>query len=157
MPVAGWPSSLAPLEIQNSTLVHYVFRLFMDLLRPLSPTKRFHVVLAMMFLAVMLVEWGSHSLAFAHSGMQAGMIAVKASGPEHDDPCRTLTTCCERSSNGGMVLSPAHHVPSYNSYVELYDPVPSLSRDLAVIPTSREEARRIFRPKDPLLHPPELS
>jgi hypothetical protein len=129
----------------------------MDRVCPALLAKRSHVVLAMMFLAVMLVEWGSHSLAFAHSGSPGGMVAINAPEPEHDDPCRSLTTCCERSSNGTTVLSPAHHIPSYNSYVELYDPVPSFSRDLAVSPTSREDARRIFRPKDPLLHPPELS
>ena len=110
-----------------------------------------------MFLVVMLVEWGSHSLAFAHSGTPGGLIAVNAPEPEHDDPCPTLTTCCERSNNGSTVISPAHHIPSYNSYVELYDPVPSWTRDPFVAPADREDARRIFRPKDPLLHPPELS
>ena len=129
----------------------------MDRVGPASLTKRIHVVLALMFLFVMLVEWGSHSLAFAHSGSPGGMIAINAPEPEHDDPCRTLTPCCERSSNGSTVLSPSHHVPSYNSYVELYDPIPSWTRDLIVTPPAREDARRIFRPKDPLLHPPELS
>lgn len=129
----------------------------MDRVGPASLTKRNHVVLALMFLVVMLVEWGSHSLAFAHSGSTQGMIAINATEPEHDDPCRSLTTCCERSGNGSTVLSPAHHVPSYNSYVGLYDPVPSWTRDLIVTAPVREDARRIFRPKDPLLHPPELS
>ena len=129
----------------------------MDRARPVSFTKKLHVLLALMFLAVMLVEWGSHSLAFAHSGMPGGMTAVNASEPEHDDPCRTMTTCCERSTNGSTVLSPVHHLPSYNAYVELYDPVPSWTREGFVSPPVREDARRIFRPKDPLLHPPELS
>ncbi|HEX6278862.1 MAG TPA: hypothetical protein VFZ49_02495 [Pyrinomonadaceae bacterium] len=119
--------------------------------------KRAHVILALMFLTVMLVEWSSHSLAFAHSGSSRGMTAINNPEAEHDDPCRTLTTCCERSSNGGTVLSPAHHLPTYNSYVELYEPVPSLTSALIASPPAREDARRIFRPKDPLLHPPELS
>lgn len=110
-----------------------------------------------MFLVVMLVEWGSHSLAFAHSGSSRGMIAINAPEPEHDDPCRTLTTCCERSNNGGTVVSPAHHLPTYNSYVELNEPVPALTRALIFSLPAREDAQRIFRPKDPLLHPPELS
>lgn len=110
-----------------------------------------------MFLAVMLVEWGSHSLAFAHSGMPSGMVAINAPEPVHDHPCRTMTNCCERGKNGSTVLSPAHHLPSYSSYLELYEPVPSFTREFKITPLLSNDARRIFRPKDPLLHPPELS
>ena len=119
--------------------------------------KRSHAALAMLFLAVMLIEWGSHSLAFAHSSWPTGMVAVSSPEPEHDDPCRTLTDCCQSKKHGGTVVSPSHHLPSFNSFVELIRFTPAYSREYAASPVSRDDARRIFRPKDPLLHPPEFS
>jgi hypothetical protein len=125
--------------------------------RSRAASRRFHVILAMAFLFVMLVEWGSHNLAFAHSGYPTGMISVNAGDSDHDDdPCKTLT-CAQRHKEGGTVVSPSHHLPSYNSYTELVRFVPSYSRDYIPAPSLRENVRGIFRPKDPLLHPPEFS
>ena len=112
--------------------------------------------MAVLFLAVMLIEWGSHSLAFAHSGSPGGMIAVSAPEYEHDDPCRTMTACCESRKHGGTVVSPSHHLPSFNAFVELIAFTPAYSRELAAASLSRGDVHRIFRPKDPLLHPPEF-
>lgn len=114
-------------------------------------------MLAMLFLIVMLIEWGSHSLAFSHSGSPTGMIAINAPELEHDDPCRTLTNCCESRKNGGTVVSPSHHLPSFNSFVELIRFVPAYSRNIAISAPLREDVHRIFRPKNPLFNPPELS
>jgi hypothetical protein len=119
--------------------------------------KRSHAVLALLFLAVMLVEWGSHSLAFAHSSSPSGMIAVGAPEPEHDDPCRTMADCCQSRKHGGTVMSPSHHLPSFNSFVEMIQFTPAYSREFAAELEPAENVRRIHRPKDPLLHPPELS
>ncbi|MDI1242831.1 MAG: hypothetical protein PSX80_13025 [bacterium] len=110
-----------------------------------------------MFFAVMLIEWGSHNLAFAHSGFPTGMVAVAATEPEHDDPCRTMTDCCQSRKHGGTVVSPSHHVPSFNAFVEMVGFTPAYSREIVAEPEYRSDARRIYRPKDPLLHPPELS
>ena len=132
-------------------------RVFMFARLSRASTRRFHVVMAVAFLFVMLVEWGSHNLAFAHSGYSSGMVAVNAGDSNHDDdPCRTLT-CCQRHKEGGTVVSPSHHIPSFNSYVELVRFVPSYSRDYVPAPSLGENVRGIFRPKDPLLHPPEFS
>ena len=112
----------------------------------------------MLFLAVMLVEWGSHSLAFAHSGSPTGMVAISSPDEtKHDDPCRTMTDCCQSRKHGGTVVSPSHHLPSFNAFVELIAFTPAYSRELAVVSQSRDDVRKIFRPKDPLLHPPEFS
>ena len=119
--------------------------------------KRSHAVLAMLFLAVMLVEWGSHGLAFAHSGLPTGMVAVSVPEPEHDDPCRSMTDCCQSRKHGGTVVSPSHHLSSFTSLVELIRFAPAYSREYAMLPELHNDARRIFRPKDPLLDPPELS
>ncbi|MEQ1762963.1 MAG: hypothetical protein ABL984_07455 [Pyrinomonadaceae bacterium] len=119
-------------------------------------TRNLHVILAMAFLFVMLVEWGSHNLAFAHSGYPAGMVSVSARDDGHDDPCKSLT-CCQNRKEGGSVLSPSHHLPSYNSYSEILQFVPAYSRDFVAQASPREDVHGIFRPKDPLLHPPEFS
>lgn len=129
----------------------------MQSVRPAQPIKRTHTILAMMFLAVMLIEWGSHSLAFTHSGSPGGMIAISSSEPEHEDPLHTMVDCCENGKNGGTVVSPSHHLPSFNSFVELIRFAPVYARDIAATLLLREDVQRIFRPKDPLLHPPELS
>ena len=118
--------------------------------------RKFHIALAMAFLFVMLVEWGSHNLAFAHSGYPAGMVSVNAREDEHDDPCKSLT-CCQSRKEGGTVVSPSHHLPSYNSYSEVVKFVPAYSRDFVPQAFPREDVHAIFRPKDPLLHPPEFS
>ena len=118
--------------------------------------KKLHVILALAFLFVMLVEWGSHNLAFAHSGYTAGMVSVNAREDEHDDPCESLT-CCQSRKEGGAVVSPSHHLPSYNSYSEVVRFVPAYSRDFVIQASPREDVHGIFRPKDPLLHPPEFS
>ena len=118
--------------------------------------RKLHVILAMAFLFVMLVEWGSHNLAFAHSGNPGGMVSANAREDEHDDPCKSLT-CCQSRKEGGAVVSPSHHLPSYNSYSEIVRFVPAYSRDFVVQASPREDVHGIFRPKDPLLHPPEFS
>jgi hypothetical protein len=120
-------------------------------------TKRTHAVLALMFLSVMLIEWGSHSLAFAHSGWPTGMVAISTPEPEHDDPCRTMTDCCQSRKHSGTVVSPSHHLPSFNSFVELIGFTPAYSKEFSAPAEFHISARRIFRPKDPLLHPPEFS
>ena len=124
--------------------------------RSRSLTRKLHVILAVAFLFVMLVEWGSHNLAFAHSGYPAGMVLVNAREDAHDDPCKSLT-CCQSRKEGGAVVSPSHHLPSYNSYFEVVKFVPAYARDFAIQASSREDVKGIFRPKDPLLHPPEFS
>ncbi len=129
----------------------------MRCIRPTTFRTRTHAFVALMFLAVMLVEWGSHGLAFAHAGSPQGLAAMNSPTPEHDDPCRTLTNCCESRKNGGAVVTPAHNLPSFNSFAESIRFVPAYSRDVAAGVPVREDVRRIFRPKDPLLHPPELS
>jgi hypothetical protein len=131
-------------------------RVFMFANRSQAASRKFHVVLAVAFLFVMLVEWGSHNLAFAHSGYPAGMVSVNARESDHDDPCKSLT-CCQSRKDCGTVVSPSHHLPSYNSYSEAVRFVPAHSRDFVPAPSLRENVRGIFRPKDPLLHPPEFS
>ena len=86
------------------------------------------------------------------------MIAVTApeSESEHEHPCRNLP-CCENRENGGTVISPSHHLPSTNLLSRFVQFIPAGSQSVAGTALGRNDVRRIFRPKDPLLHPPELS
>ena len=124
--------------------------------RRLAPFKKIHALFAVAFLFVMLVEWGSHSLAFAHAAPITGLVAVAGSEAEHDDPCRT-TVCCESRKNDQKTPGFAHDLFPYGSAIERADiglPANGLSEEQRV---PRGAAHRIFRPKDPLLHPPEFS
>ena len=119
-------------------------------------SKRLHAIVAVVFLFVMLVEWGSHSLAFVHHAEVSGMVSIGVGEVEHDDPCRTLT-CCEGRKDGQSAPGFPHHLLTYNSYAEVSDQTPSFRHDPGIPAPSRDDVRRIFRPKDPLLHPPEFS
>lgn len=108
------------------------------------------------FLFVMLVEWGSHSLAFAHAEPVKGMVSISQTGAEHDDPCRT-TVCCESRKNDQKAPGFSHDLFPYGSVLDRADGAPACKflPENPAIPRGATE--RISRPKDPLLHPPEFS
>ena len=112
--------------------------------------------MAVAFLCVMLVEWGSHSLAFAHAAPVAGMVSILDVEVEHDDPCRTVV-CCESRRNDQKAPNLSHDLFPYSSVIERADDDLRDEWLREEQSLSREAADRIFRPKDPLLHPPEFS
>lgn len=114
-----------------------------------------HTILAVAFLFVMLVEWGSHSLAFAHAESASGLVAVAGVDVEHDDPCRTII-CCEGRKHEQTTPNSSHDISPYTPIVERDDERLRLDRKLSVPPLLRDGAHGIFRPKNPLLHPPEF-
>lgn len=125
--------------------------------RRIALTKRSHAVVAVAFLFVMLVEWGSHSLAFAHAAPTTGMVAVASSSEdEHDDPCRTIV-CCEGKRNDQKAPNFSHDLFPYGSATERANAADTFDHLREVSPLSHNAVDRIFRPKDPLLHPPEFS
>lgn len=114
-----------------------------------------HALLAVAFLSVMLVEWGSHSLAFAHAAPPAGSTAFSAVEVEHDDPCRTVV-CCESRKNDQTVPNIAHDI-SPNSLLGLPDGQLRFRRAVREPVIPRKNAHGILRPINPLLDPPEFS
>lgn len=114
-------------------------------------------MVAVAFLFVMLVEWGSHSLAFAHAAPTTGMVAVASSSEdEHDDPCRTIV-CCEGKRNDQKAPNFSHDLFPYGSATESTDTGATFDRVRELSALSHNVVDRLFRPKDPLLHPPEFS
>ena len=117
--------------------------------------KRLHAFMAAAFLCVMLVELGSHSLAFAHAAPISGLVSILNIEVEHDDPCRTIA-CCE-SRREQKAPNFQHDLFPYGSTIEpsiKAISVAGINKEPAIL---RETASRISRPKDPLLHPPEFS
>lgn len=124
--------------------------------RRFASSRNIHALVAVAFLFVMLVEWGSHSLAFVHAAPITGLVAVAGSDAEHDDPCRTIV-CCESRKNDQKAPGFTHDLFPYGSAIECADIGRRLNGLSEVRPVPREAVDRIFRPKDPLLHPPEFS
>lgn len=114
-----------------------------------------HAFLALAFLFVMLVEWGSHSLAFAHAAPVSGLTAFSGAEVEHDDPCRTVV-CCEGRKNDQTVPSISHDI-SPSSLLDLADGQLRFRRALREPSIHRKDVHGIFRPISPLLDPPEFS
>jgi len=119
-------------------------------------SRTLHAVVAVAFLFVLLVEWGSHSLAFVHHEAVSGMASINVVPTEHGDPCKTMT-CCEGRDDGRTAPNFSHHLVTYFSQFAVSDRNLSLGHSFVASPFPREGVRRISRPKDPLLHPPELS
>jgi hypothetical protein len=113
------------------------------------------MLMAVAFLFVLLVEWGSHSLAFAHSESSRGLVAIDIE-VEHDDPCRSMT-CCERRRSEQPASSFFHDLKPSHSVIEIAFENNAVDRLREAVTIPREDAHPIFRPAEPPIHPPELS
>jgi len=126
-------------------------------LRQVSDRKYLRIIFAAAFLFVMLVEWGSHSLAFVHGAQPEGLVAVANEGEHDDDPCKAMVHGGDqRGGQPGPKI--AHDLLSQrNAFltgIELADQfvfLPPLSN------LDRDAAHRLFRPIDPPFQPPENS
>lgn len=118
--------------------------------------KKTHALLAVAFLFVVLVEWGSHNLAFAHAEPTTGLVAVTNVDGEHVDLCRTIA-CCEGRKHEQLAPNSAHEIPNYAPVVERSGERLLFDRLRKEPPLIRGDACGIFRPTNPLLHPPEFS
>ena len=119
-----------------------------------SARRVFQRLLAAAFLIFLLVEWGSHSLAFSHTGSTEGT-AVHYNENEHDDPCKTLIRCPDGNRQDA---------PNVRSDGNQHTAFPSTLLRLHGV-AGLLEATTIERGKVPLLrpnvrppfHPPEFS
>ncbi len=106
-----------------------------------------------MFLIFLLVEWGSHSLAFSHSSFDGGA-AIHSSDTDHDDPCKTLIRCTD-----GKQLDPPNlrYDNQHNTFLDGLSELRFVSRVLKPLLVKRERVTSLFRPISPPFHPPEFS
>lgn len=129
----------------------------MNTIRQLSERKYLRLIFAGAFLFVMLVEWGSHSLAFVHGPQPEGMVSVTAEGEHDEDPCKTMVHGGDqRGQQSGPRI--AHDLLSqrnaFFASIELADQFVFLQ---PLSNLDREDAHRLFRPIDPPFQPPENS
>jgi len=112
-------------------------------------------VLAVGFLVLLLVEWGSHSVIDAHtSSTDAPSISAHDGG--HGDLCNTLILCSDsgrRDTQNSNLGREVQHAPP----LDLLSAVDArfLVRQSAPIDFVAGDA--IFRPPCPPFHPPETS
>ncbi|MGD9563981.1 MAG: hypothetical protein AB7F88_18150 [Pyrinomonadaceae bacterium] len=124
--------------------------------RQFTFSKRTHTAMAIVFLFVMLVEWGSHNLAFAHGGPGAELVTVASGAVGHDDPCPTMI-CCDVPKHEQKTTTSSHYVSPCTPSAERTRETLRLDRTMKSPPLRRDDANGISRPKDPLFHPPEFS
>lgn len=117
--------------------------------------RNLRLLFAAAFLFVMLVEWGSHSLAFVHAVPTEGFVVVSGEIP-HQDPCKTMVHNGEqgRQSNTPTI---SHYLPYQNRFWTGTDVAFNLLVIAPEPPLDREDAHRLYRPPDPPFLPPEIS
>lgn len=120
----------------------------------LASRKNLARVFAAAFVFFLLVEWGSHSLAFAHSQSE-GMVAVSADG-EHEDPCKTLVRCTDGRRQDQKVPNLGHDLSQHNAFLDRLSNSNRLDGIIADPRISRANVHELFRPVSPPFHPPEL-
>ena len=118
--------------------------------------KAMRRILAAAFLLLLIVEFGSHGLIYAHSTSSQEGAAMQSSERGHEDPCRTMI-CSEGRKRDQQVPSFTHDASQHNT---LFDRLAGL-RNLSDIdrdkPMSFEDANALFRPPLPPFHPPKAS
>lgn len=129
----------------------------LDFIRTIANRKVARRVLAAAFLLLLVVEFGSHGVIFAHSTSSKNGDAVQSGERGHEDPCGTLIMCSEGRKRDQQVPSISHDASQHNA---LFDRLAGM-RNLGGIeqdqPISFDDANAIFRPPLPPFHPPKAS
>ena len=123
--------------------------------RPLTLKEALRRIFALGFLVLLLAEWGSHGVITNASGAEGSAAYSKESG--HDDPCQTLVRCSDSPRQNQHVLKLSHDASQHNGFVPKLS---ALGRTAGLhdgLRFAHSNQRALFRPPDPLFHPPELS
>jgi hypothetical protein len=124
--------------------------------RQISWKKGVRRLFALAFLALLLVEWGSHNLAFAHAYSDDGQAVQSQDNPD-EDPCKTLILCSDGPRQDHRVPKFGHDILQYST---LFDGLLAAPRwaDLYKDPRLRRRPLHpLSRSLDPLFHPPKIS
>ena len=117
----------------------------------------FHRLIAMVFLVLLLVEWGSHGLAFSHSYSLEGQAqAIGFDEQGHEDPCKTMVHGTDGTRPEKPVPNLGHDVTQANAFfaISAIELRIGLRKDPRL---SHAQVNGLFRPVSPPFHPPELS
>ena len=111
-------------------------------------------VVAVAFLVFLIVEWGSHNLAFAHTYSEDGR-AVQSLDSEHEDPCKTMIRCSD-GPRQDQNLKVSHDLLQYNKLFTV-SLSPRRRADLNKYPRLRRRTNYpLFRTTEPLFNPPKV-
>lgn len=115
----------------------------------------FRRFIAAAFLIFLLAEWGSHSVAFAHSISGEGH-SIQCEENGHDDLCETLIRCGDGPRQEQMVPNPGHDVTQRNPFFDLFDPdlLFAIHKDPRI---PRTRVGELSRPVSPPFQPPQNS
>jgi len=104
---------------------------------------------------LLLAEWGSHGIIYANSNSTEGQ-AISSSEREHEDPCKTLIQCSD-GRRQDQVPSFTHDANQHNGFVPRLSDLGRTGSFYGNAPISPSNLIGLFRPPDPLFHPPELN
>jgi len=107
------------------------------------------------FLVFLLAEWGSHGIIYANSNSTEGQ-TISSSEREHEDPCKTLIQCSD-GRRQDQVPSFTHDANRHNGFVPRLSDLTRTELFYANAAFSPSNLIGLFRPPDPLFHPPELN
>jgi hypothetical protein len=115
--------------------------------------RNLQCALGAVFLVVLLIEWGSHSLTFSHT--EAGnRTTVAATEIPHDDPCRMLVHGPDGKQQNQSNLR--HNVGPSGTFLNfIFESFSAMVTDDPV--PGRAPTAALFRPPNPPFHPPEFS
>jgi hypothetical protein len=117
----------------------------------------FRRILAAAFLLLLVVEFGSHGVIFAHSGSSKNGDAVQSSERGHEDPCGTLIMCSDSRKRDQQVPGVSHDASQHNALFDRLSGMRNLSGIERDQPITFEDANALFRPPLPPFHPPKAS
>lgn len=108
------------------------------------------------FLIFLLGEWGSHGIIYANSNSTEGQ-AFSSSEREHEDPCKTLIQCSDGRRQDQQIPSFTHDANQHNGFVPRLSDLGKAGMFYGDKLFSPSNLIGLFRPPDPLFHPPELN
>jgi len=114
-------------------------------------------LLALLFLVILLAEWGSHGVIHQSTYSQDRPAVSAVDQSDHNDPCRTLAVCSDGQRKDQQSPRFGQHLTQHNGLIDgLMAVGPNINvHDDPVF--SFEIAHAIRRPPNPPFHPPELS
>ena len=125
--------------------------------RQLILKPNLHRIIAVAFLVLLFVEWGSHSLAFSHAYSPDGQAqAVGSEERGHEDPCKTMAQGTDGTRQEKPVPNMGHDTTLANTFFG----ASAIAKDLFPQKDprlSQSKVNSLSRTVSPPFHPPELS
>ena len=128
----------------------------LNIFRTIADKKVARRILAAAFLLLLVVEFGSHGLIYAHSPSSQESAAMQSSERGHEDPCRTMI-CSDGRRRDQQTAKFSHDASQHNTLFDRLAGMRNLSGIERDQPISFEDANAIFRPPLPPFHPPKAS